>query len=1215
MPTRFISYLTLLLAVLLSSIVAPFAYGSSTIPHSTIKLQLNTQLKQLGSSVYYLRDVEDKYTVEALIKGEADDQFFQIDKSRANFGFDQSVYWIKFRVRYQTRRSDLPKDWWLEFEYPLLDKVDAYIVSEDGSFTKSISGDQRTFKNNPFAYPHAVFNVQLLPGETKSLFIRIESDSSKQLGLNLWSSTTLINHISHERLQQGAFFGIMLIMTLYNLFVFVSIKDRAYLYYALAIGSFLVGQSSIGGLVWQYIDWKDYTWNNTLTPLALNITWAFLMLFSRAFLQTKTRAPMMDAMIKFCVVASLWLAVITLMTDYDFSIQLSTRVVIFYAFILSVIGILLWRRGHRAARYYTFAWIGYMVGVMSSLLYLFGVLPYNYFTSNGFQLGAFANVLLLSLALADRINTQKRQTEFARRKALIAQKQAVDANERAVAHLNKFQTLYENASEGIFQCTLDGRFMSANPALAHLFGYDSADAIVLGVENIANDCCFNAEDRYSFESQILSHGRVTAFESQYKRSDDSLFWGSSSARIVRNKKGEPAYLEGSIIDITERVERERAEREREAAEASTSAKSEFLANMSHEIRTPMNAIIGFSTLAQKTDLTVKQRDYISKIENSSTSLLGIINDILDFSKIEAGKLDLEQVPFDIYDVINDLVTVLSHRSADKKLELVVSAEHGIPAGLVGDALRLEQVLVNLTNNAIKFTEEGEVVVRITEIQSLEDKVQLQFSVSDTGIGLTKAQQQKLFKPFSQADGSTTRQYGGTGLGLSISKQLVEMMEGEIWVESKEGEGSTFSFNAWFELQKDKVLADIYAGKALKELRVLLIDDKDAGQNAMLEILSSFQCKADWIQPDFTLIEKLTNEVKEPIYDVVIVDRQLNAMRTIDAAVGIRNIPVFAETPIIVMALSNEETLIEESENYYFYPMIKPVTPSLLLDSMQDILGFTGQKRTRRQDLDDLEESLKQLAGRRVLLVEDTPFNQEIATEFLKQINIDIELAQNGQEAVDFLSYDTNVQSVSAILMDVQMPIMDGFEATRRIRNQLGLKSIPIIAMTANAMKGDKQKCLNAGMDDYISKPVAQEVLYSMLVKWISPEKIETEEKTDLESDVPCLDFTAALAQMGGNQDMLKRMLMRFKEEQEDAVLQIIEAYDDGNAELAHRLAHSLKGIAASISAEPLRFHAAELEDAIECGALSTHVEKLFFNADTALKETLSYIAQREEVAT
>ena len=687
---------------------------------------------------------------------------------------------------------------------------------------------------------------------------------------------------------------------------------------------------------------------------------------------------------------------------------------------------------------------------------------------------------------------------------------------------------------------------------------------------------------------------------------------------VVDEKGEPAYLEGSLVDITERTERERAEREREAAEASTSAKSEFLANMSHEIRTPMNAIIGFSALAQKTDLTTKQRDYINKIENSSKSLLGIINDILDFSKIEAGKLDLESVPFDIYDVVNDLVTLLSHKAAEKNLELVVNASHGVPSGLMGDSLRLEQILVNLTNNAIKFTPEGEVVVRISEVQSLEDKVQLQFSVSDTGIGLTKAQQQKLFKPFSQADGSTTREYGGTGLGLSISKQLVEMMDGEIWAESKEGEGSTFAFNAWFEIQKEKAHEDIYACKELNELRVLLIDDKDAGQAAMLEILSSFQCKANWIQPDYTLIESQISDIQAQEYDLVIIDRQLNAMRSIDAAIGIRNLPAFADVPIMLMALSNEEELIDDAESHQFYPMIKPVTPSLLLDSIQEILGFTGPKRSKRLALEESEKRLALLSGHKVLLVEDTPFNQEIATEFLKQVDINVELVNNGQEAVDYLSDKTNVASISCVLMDVQMPVMDGFEASRRIRNQLGLKELPVIAMTANAMKGDKQKCLNAGMDDYISKPVAQDVLYSTLLNWIVPngtgnEPEPTEQPSNSILDGHAIDLTKALDQMGGNREMLNRMLVKFKDEHHDAVQLIIDAYDAEDFALAHRLSHSLKGIAASIAAEPLRAQAAELEDAIERGALSTHVEKLFFSTDSALVETLNYIAQLEEV--
>lgn len=1213
---RLSSYLLnlyLLLTLLLGASGVSLAYGSTVI-----KLQDHTHLEHIGSQVWYLKDAEGQLTIDDIMQGKADDQFFQVENDHANFGFDKSVYWIKFSVEYRSSKETIPKDWWLEFEYQMLDRVDAYIVSADGSVVKSESGDQRRFKNNPFDFPHSLFHVPLLPQETKTIYVKVDSDSSIQLGLNIWSTKGLIDHVSEERLHHGIFIGIMLIMLFYNLFVYFSIKDIAYLYYVLAIAAFVVGQAALNGLIWQYVDWKDLTWNNTVMPFTLNIIWSFLMLFSRSFLQTKQRAPMIDKVIKLCIVASIWLAVISLMTDYNFSIQLSTRVTILYAIVLSITGIVLWRRGHRAARYYTLSWVGYMVGVLSSMLYLFGVLPYSYFSSNGIQLGAFINVLLLSLALADRINTQKRQTEIARRKALIAQKQAVDANKRALANLNKYQMLYENASESIFQCTLDGRFMSANPALANIFGYQSAEEIILGVENIATDCCVDPKEREKFESLLLLNGRVRAFESEYKRQDGSLFWGSSSARVVKNERGEPAYFEGSLIDITERTERERAEREREAAQASTSAKSEFLANMSHEIRTPMNAIIGFSALAQKTDLTIKQRDYINKIENSSKSLLGIINDILDFSKIEAGKLDLENVPFDIYHVVNDLVALLSQRAAEKNLELVVNATHGVPSGLVGDSLRLEQILVNLTNNAIKFTSEGEVVVRISEVQSLDDKVLLQFSVRDTGIGLTKPQQQKLFQPFSQADGSTTRQYGGTGLGLSISKQLVEMMGGEIWVESKEGEGSTFAFNAWFDKQKETTYEDIYACKELNELRVLLIDDKDAGQDAMLEILSSFACKTHWIQPDYTLIEKQVSEIQSQEYDLVIIDRQLNAMRSIDAAIGIRSLPAFSDIPVMVMALSNEDELIDDIESHHFYPMIKPVTPSLLLDSIQEILGFTGPKRSKRLALEENEKRFALLGGHKVLLVEDTPFNQEIATEFLRQVDIDIELANNGQEAVDYLSDKDKIASISCVLMDVQMPIMDGFEATRRIRNQLGLKELPVIAMTANAMKGDKQKCLNAGMNDYISKPVAQDVLYSTLLKWIVPSDVEQAltpvEKTETTAhEDDAIDLTKALEQMGGNREMLNRMLVKFKDEHQQAVQVIMDAYDAEDFSLAHRLAHSLKGIAASIAAEPLRVQAAELEDAIERGALSTHVEKMFFSTDNALVQTLNYIAQLEEV--
>jgi PAS domain S-box-containing protein len=1203
----------------------------------------------LSAKAQYLVDESGTVTLEDIRAGRHDDSFKKIENEQANFGFQQAVFWLRFNLSYKPKNPQGVKPWWLSFNYPLLDYVDAYYVDPKGRPVKFTGGDQRPFSNNAFEFPRTTFGLELVPGATIPVLIRVENQGSQQLAFSLLSTKGIVDHVSAARLIGGIFVGIMVIMAFYNLFIFLSVRDIAYLYYVLAISVFIAGQLTLTGVTWQYGRFTDLTWNNTFISLALNIAWMFLILFSRAFLQTRERAPVMDAILKLIALACLWQAILSLFTDYGFSVLLTTRMIFFYALITTLIGVALWRRGHDSARYYTLAWVGYLIGVLSALLYLFGVLPFNLFTANGVQIGGFALVLMLSLGLADRINLQKKETESARRKALAAREEALEANKRAVSNLQKFRRLYENASEGIFQCTLDGRFLSANPSLANVFGYQTADELIENISNVGVQCYQNPVSREEFERTVLDHGRIIAHESVYLRRDGSHFWGSSSAHLVKNAKGKPICIEGSLIDITERMEKEKAQRERQAAEASASSKSEFLANMSHEIRTPMNAIVGFAALAQKTGLDPKQRDYLSKIEKSSKALLGIINDILDFSKIEAGKMSLDLVSFNLYDVLNDIINILSQKAADKNLELVVRISPDITPNLIGDPLRLEQVMINLINNALKFTAEGEVVIHISELQCLADTTQLQFEIIDTGIGITPEQKQKLFTPFTQADGSTTRKYGGTGLGLSISKQLVELMSGEIWVDSIPGTGSTFAFKAWFSRQTETGHHNIYAVKELQELQILVIDDHDAGQETLLEILASFHCIATAIQPDYTLIHKLEKDYPRPAFDLIIVDRQLRAIESMDAARKIHNMAAFGKIPILFMTLTNEQHLHEEARAQGLHLLIKPVTPSVLLDAMQSVLGFTGSKPAQESP-EASEVKLARLKGHKVLLVEDTLFNQEIATEFLQQAGLQVSLAENGQEALEALKN----HEFDAVLMDVQMPVMDGFEATRQIRLQSKFQQLPIIAMTANAMKGDKNRCLQAGMNDYISKPVSQDLLYQALLRWIAPQdeadlpalSAESVPQTtppvpassalpedtgspavaavpviavapsvaDIHSDadsVP-LNLEKALLQMGGSAGLLKKMLNRFATEQAQAVDRIIEAYDAGDNTTAHRLAHTLKGIAGSLCANDLREAAASLESALETSSVPTQLEKLFSRADAELARVIGYLRTQQE---
>jgi len=1191
----------LLLGIFL--LAAP-ASGNSGV----VRLTDATERIGLSSRVLFLEDEQGSYTPEQLLSGELDGDFFQVDTEQANFGFNDSVYWLRFTLDYDSRLGEESREWWIKAFYPLLDKVDVFLAEADGSFRTIALGDDRPQSNNALTIPYPIFLVETRAGEPRDVLIRIETDSSKQVGFDLLSDGALGKHLLEWGLASGAFYGVMLIMALYNLFIFFSIRDRAYLYYVLGIFSFILAQAALDGLPWMFQLFNDHVWYDRSLPIMMNMTWIWLLTFSRTFLQTRVTAPFIDRIILFLIAAAAWFLVTSFWADYSTAIAVATRATFIFSLSLAVIGVVLWRRGNRLARYYTFAWTAYMTGVLLYMLYVFDITEYHYLVVNGVAVGAFCNVLLLGLALADRINMQKVETEEARHRALLAKQDAQEANARSQENLRRFEQLYRNAAEGIFQCSLDGRFMSANPSLAATFGYDSPDDLVSSVDDIATQCYVNPEDRAYFEQELMTRRRILEFESEYLRKDGSRFWGSSSAHLAYDAAGNPAYFEGSLIDITERKEKEAAEREREAAQASARAKSDFLANMSHEIRTPMNAILGFSDLALRTDLNSKQRGYVQKIEHASTALLGIINDILDFSKIEAGKLDLETVDFSLHEVINDLVDMLSHKTAEKDLELSISLTSETPTALVGDPLRLGQILTNLTNNAIKFTEEGEIQIRVEENQVLDNRVCLHFSVSDTGIGISPDKQEELFTPFTQADGSTTRKFGGTGLGLSISRQLAEMMAGEIWVESQPGRGSTFHFTAWFELQTDHEAKNIYANTELKGLKILLLDDRDAGQEALMEILTSFGCQPKLLQPDYRLIERLETECTETTFNLIIIDRHLAAMRSMDAALGLRQIATLKEVPVIIMALPNEESLMEEATACGFYPLVKPITPSVMLDGIQEIFGYTGPRTSRRFHVEDNSGQREVLKGAKVLLVEDTPFNQEIALEFLHQAEMVAVVAQNGAEAIKKLEQEV----FDLVLMDCQMPVMDGFEATRRIRHQLGLTNLPIIAMTANAMKGDRQKCLDAGMDDYLSKPVVQQVLYQTMAHWLSGADAPLPVRGERVVSAHIFDQNKALEQMGGNQEMLDNFLSQFRNEQADAVDRIIAALDERDAETAHRLAHTLKGMAATLGAEVLRDSAARLEDAIEAGAVSTHIERLLCTVDVALQAFIDHIEQARE---
>ncbi|MGE5841039.1 MAG: response regulator, partial [Deltaproteobacteria bacterium] len=669
----------------------------------------------------------------------------------------------------------------------------------------------------------------------------------------------------------------------------------------------------------------------------------------------------------------------------------------------------------------------------------------------------------------------------------------------------------------------------------------------------------------------------------------------ATASALRNVQGEVVGAIETIRDITERKNAEvELQKAKEAAEAATQAKSDFLANMSHEIRTPMNAVIGMAHLALQSELTPKQEDYLRKIQRSAHSLLGIINDILDFSKIEAGKMELESVDFGLDEVLDNVSTMMGVKIHEKEIEFLLDISRDAPLALVGDPLRLGQVLINLCNNAVKFTEHGEIVVSTRVKERDEHSVTLQFCVRDTGIGLSEEQKGRLFQAFSQADMSTTRKYGGTGLGLTISRRLVEMMGGTIWVESEPGKGSEFFFSATFGLARKVARKRMEPSLDLRGMRVLEVEDNASSREILQTLLESMTFEVSAVASAEEGIAELEKEAKTHPYRLVVMDWKMPGMDGIRACEVVKRHAGIPTKPkmIIVTAYGREEVMQRSAKVGVDGFLLKPVSQSMLFDAIMAAFDKEVPDRERAAAWKaGAKEEVGKLQGAKVLLAEDNEINQQVAQEMLERAGLVVGIANNGEEAVQRVK----VETYDAVLMDIQMPVMGGFEATREIRKDPRFKDLPIIAMTAHAMAGDREKSLAAGMNDHVTKPIDPDELFSALMRWITPGEREVpkaesgpvmlEEKDEgpLPPELPGISIASGLGRVGGNKQLYAKLLCKFRASQQSAVEEIMAALQAGDRKTAGRLAHTVKGVSGNLGAESVYRAAAELEKAIKEG--------------------------------
>lgn len=970
-----------------------------------------------------------------------DNAFSPVPVQGINRGYDVEAFWYRLAL---TNPAGTVAEQVMEITFPPLDYIDLYVVDGGSTIRHIATGDQRPLHVAQIRHRHFAIPFKVEPGASIEIFMRVQTEGSHQVPVWLWQTRAFIEVSQTESLFFGLYFGVLLVMLIYNLCLGLLTDDRGYFPYVWVVLFFGGLQANLTGYAYQYLTSLTThagAWTNLSVPLLSGLSTAAVLWFAYVFLDIPRNLPGFRRPILLLLGTSLLMTVASLLLPYRLVVPIVAALSIPSTLTCVIAGIAAAMSGLRVARFYLLGWGAFVIGILLKMSELFGLLPPSPLTLYSWQLGMLATVLLLSIALADRINLE-------RKAKLLAQSEALQAREQSISNLSRYQRLVDNVREGLFEADTDGRLLSVNPAMLRLFGQTRIGALIEQSGRTHNGLSATPGAYGDLCQRAVDGDDIRDAEIELLRADGTQFWGLLSLQPNRDDAGNVASLDGRVFDVSERKANEVLARERAVAEAATTAKSDFLAHMSHELRTPMNAVIGFTNLALQTTDERQRVGHLQRIESASTTLLHIINDILDLSKVEAGKLDLEQSSFDLRALLQRVETMMVPPASAKGLVVQFDLPPDLPHHVIGDSLRLEQVLNNLTSNAVKFTESGTVTVSVAHRPSENDNRSVSFRVCDTGIGMTRAECLDLFKPFVQADASITRRYGGTGLGLAIAQRLVTLMGGRLSVDSVLGKGSCFLF----------------------ELKLkLATPPSDAARMPAVKV---------------------------------------------DAGKG-------------------------------------------------------------------------PLSGMCLLLAEDNALNRELAQQILSAAGADVDVVGDGAAAL------TQVvrKPYDAVLMDLQMPVMDGYTATREIRALPGRASLPIIAVTANAMQGDREACLDAGMTGFLSKPINTGELTRVVASFRRSPQISTGNQPDPPamdpSHYPGLDLEAAVQRLGGRRALLLRLLKSFARDEGDAPDRIAVLVDNEQLDAAARAAHGIKGLASSLGCSRLARAAAVLEDDCRHGIADT----------------------------